>query len=248
MIEARGLTKRYDARTALDDLTLTVDAGEVVCLLGPNGAGKTTAINLFLGFVQPTAGQALVKGVDVAAHPIETKKSLAYIPEQVALYRMLSGEENLKFFASLSGMADADLDVRALFDDVGLQREAIGRRVETYSKGMRQKVAIAIAVATGADVFLLDEPTSGLDQTAAHEFSRLLLRLRDRGATVLMATHDLYRAKAIGDRVAILSAGRLTTVVRTADIEYPELESLYLQMASGAARPSEYGSDPSNVS
>jgi ABC-2 type transport system ATP-binding protein len=232
MIEARGLTKRYDARTALDDLTLKVAPGEIVCLLGPNGAGKTTAINLFLGFVQPTAGQALVKGVDVATHPIETKRSLAYIPEQVALYRTLTGEENLKFFASLSGAAETAIDVRALFDDVGLQREAIGRRVDTYSKGMRQKVAIAIAMATGADVFLLDEPTSGLDQTAAHEFSRLLLRLRARGATILMATHDLYRAKAIGDRVAILAAGRLMTEVQTTKIEYPDLESLYLQMAA----------------
>jgi ABC-2 type transport system ATP-binding protein len=232
MIEARGLTKRYDARTALDDLTLSVASGEIVCLLGPNGAGKTTAINLFLGFVQPTAGQALVKGVDVASDPIEAKRSLAYIPEQVALYRTLTGEENLKFFASLSGVADADIDVRALFDDVGLEWEAVGRRVETYSKGMRQKVAIAIAVATGADVLLLDEPTSGLDQTAAHEFSRLLLRLRARGAAVLMATHDLYRAKAIGDRVAILAAGRLMTVVQTAEVDYPDLEALYLRMAA----------------
>jgi ABC-2 type transport system ATP-binding protein len=235
MLEARGLTKRYDQRTALDDLSITIEPGEVVCLLGPNGAGKTTAINLFLGFVQPTSGQALVKGVDVAAHPIETKKHLAYIPEQVALYRTLSGDENLKFFASLSGVDASALDVHAIFDEVGLQREAIGRRLDTYSKGMRQKVAIAIAMAVGADVFLLDEPTSGLDQTAAHEFSRLLLRLRDRGATVLMATHDLYRAKAVGTRVAILAAGRLTTVVSTRDIDYPALEALYLRMAAAPA-------------
>jgi len=145
----------------------------------------------------------------LTTHPLETKAGLAYIPEQVALYKTLSGEENLRFFAELSGVSRATLDARRLFEEVGLEPDAIRRRVETYSKGMRQKVAIAIALATGADVFVRDEPTSGLDHTAADEISGLLVRLRDRGATVLMATHDLYRASNIGTRIDVMCDGRL---------------------------------------
>lgn len=237
MLEAKGLTKRYDGRTALDDVTLAVGSGAIFCLLGPNGAGKTTTINLFLGFTPPSAGQALVKGLDVTRHPLETKKSLAYIPEQVALYATLSGEENLRFFASLSDVRTDDLDVDALFDEVGLPREAVRRRVSTYSKGMRQKVGIAIALATKADVLLLDEPTAGLDPTAANEFLRLLARMRDRGAAVLMATHDLYRAKAVGTTVAIMRCGRLVTTVKADEIGYNELEALYLELVNRTPAP-----------
>lgn len=231
MLEARGLTKHYEGRVALDNLTLTVSPGEIFCLLGANGAGKTTTINLFLGFTPPTGGAALVKGLDVARHPLEVKRSLAYIPEQVALYRSLTGAENLAFFASLSGVSAADYDVDALFADVGLAPEAVRRRVDTYSKGMRQKVGIAIAVATGADVLLLDEPTAGLDPTAANEFSQILERLRAHGATVLMATHDLYRAKAAGTTVGIMHAGRLMKTMATREIGYDDLEALYLELS-----------------
>jgi ABC-2 type transport system ATP-binding protein len=233
MLEANDLTKRYGARTVLDRLNLAVAPGEIFCLLGPNGAGKTTTLHLFLGFTQPTAGQARVKGLDVARHPLETKKSVAYIPEQVALYKTLSGEENLRFFAELSGVPRARLDVGALCAEVGLEPHAIGRRVETYSMGMRQKVAIATALATGADIFLLDEPTSGLDHTAANEFSRLLLRLRDSGAAVLMATHDLHRARTVGTRIGVMCEGRLQTTVAAEDVSGTELESIYVEVTSG---------------
>lgn len=247
MLEAKGLTKRYGPRTVLDGLTLTVAPGEIFCLLGPNGAGKTTTIHLFLGFARPTAGQALVKGLDVASHALETKKSLAYIPEQVALYKALSGEENLRFFAELSGVPRATLDACALFDEVGLEPQAVGRRVETYSKGMRQKVAIAIALATGADVFLMDEPTSGLDHTAANEFSSLLLRLRERGAAVLMATHDLHRAKTVGTRIGVMCDGQLRTIVHAGEVTLAELESQYLDATARAARRAGTGREASSV-
>ncbi len=230
LLEARGLSKDYGDTRALDSLDLAIAPGEVYCLLGPNGAGKTTTINLFLGFVVPSGGQALVSGLDVSTHDRETKQQLAYIPEQVMLYRNLSGLENLEYFAALGGRGSlgrerlADILVKA-----GLERDAVGRRVSDYSKGMRQKVGIAIAMAKEAAVLLLDEPTSGLDPKASNEFSALVERLRERGVAVLMATHDLFRAKDTGTRVGIMRYGRLVTELSTDEIGHADLERIYLE-------------------
>ena len=132
-------------------------------------------------------------------HPLETKKRLAYIPEQVMLYRNLTGLENLRFFSRLAGSAaDTDHELLAILAQVGLTEEQARRRVATYSKGMRQKIGIAITIAKRAEALLLDEPTSGLDPKAANDFSVLLDRPRTRGVAILMATHDLFRAKESG--------------------------------------------------
>ncbi|QEH35954.1 Daunorubicin/doxorubicin resistance ATP-binding protein DrrA [Aquisphaera giovannonii] len=229
MLEAVGLSKSYNGSVALDALDLRVEPGEVFCLLGANGAGKTTTINLFLNFVPPTSGVARVNGLDVAAHPLETKRSLAYIPEQVMLYRNLTGVENLAYFAALSGREEySDAQIRAFLADAGLPDEAADRRVSGYSKGMRQKVGIAVAMAKAARALLLDEPTSGLDPKASNEFSVLLRRLSDAGTAVLMATHDLFRAKESGTRVGIMRHGRLVETLRTGEIGHADLERIYL--------------------
>jgi ABC-2 type transport system ATP-binding protein len=178
MLSAESLTKRYQAITALDKLTLTVQPGEVFCLLGANGAGKTTTINLFLNFVQPTSGTATINGIDVTKEPLETKKYLAYIPETVMLYKNLTGLENLEYFSALAGRPDyTRTQLLDFLTRVGLQTDAADNRVGTYSKGMRQKVGIAIALAKNAKALLLDEPTSGLDPKASNEFSALLARM-----------------------------------------------------------------------
>ncbi|MYJ69528.1 MAG: ABC transporter ATP-binding protein [Gemmatimonadetes bacterium] len=230
LLEARGLSKDYGDTRALDSLDLAIAPGEVYCLLGPNGAGKTTTINLFLGFVAPSGGQALVSGLDVATHDRETKQRLAYIPEQVMLYRNLSGLENLEYFAALGGRGSLGRDRLAdILVEAGLERDAVGRRVSEYSKGMRQKVGIAIAMAKEAAVLLLDEPTSGLDPKASNEFSALVERLRIRGVAVLMATHDLFRAKDTGTRVGIMRYGRLVTELSTDEIGHADLERIYLE-------------------
>jgi ABC-2 type transport system ATP-binding protein len=230
VLEAVNLTKRYDGVTALDGLTLTVRPGEVFCLLGANGAGKTTTINLFLNFVSPSEGSALINGLDVTQHPLETKKYLAYIPETVMLYRNLTGVENLEYFSALAGRPDYTrtqlLDILA---QVGLQPDAADKRVGTYSKGMRQRVGIAIALAKNAKALLLDEPTSGLDPKAANEFSALLSRLRQDGVAVLMATHDLFRAKESGTRVGIMRQGRLVRTLETTEVGHADLERIYLE-------------------
>jgi len=231
MLKATNLTKQYapDAPPALDNLNLTVAPGEIFCLLGQNGAGKTTTINLFLGFLKPTSGQAIINGLDVADHPLETKKLLAYLPETVMLYPNLTGLENLDFFASLAGFRYTTDELRGLLTRAGLQTEAHAGRVGTYSKGMRQKVGIAIALAKQARALLLDEPTSGLDPKAANEFSDLLLGLGQSGTAILMATHDIFRAKEVGNRIGIMREGHLVETLATHDLTANELEAIYLQ-------------------
>jgi ABC-2 type transport system ATP-binding protein len=231
MLQAIDLTKRYtpDGRPALDSLNLTVAPGEIFCLLGQNGAGKTTTINLFLGFLQPSSGQALINGLAVADHPQETKKHLAYLPETVMLYPNLTGLENLDFFASLAGFRHSTDELRRLLIRAGLPTDAHRRRLGAYSKGMRQKVGIAIALAKQAKVLLLDEPTSGLDPKASNEFSALLTSLSADGTAILMATHDIFRSKEVGTRIGIMRAGHLVETLPAADLTANELEAIYLQ-------------------
>ncbi len=230
MIEATDLCKTFGAGLAVDHLTLTIQPGEVFCLLGANGAGKTTTINLFLNFIPPTSGHALIGGMNVVEHPVETKKRLAYIPEQVTLYRNLTGLENLRFFSRLAqAAADSDAELLAILTQVGLTVDQSRRRVHTYSKGMRQKVGIAITIAKGATALLLDEPTSGLDPKAANDFSLLLNDLSARGVAILMATHDLFRAKESGTRVGIMKHGRLVESLDTKQLGHSDLEQVYLR-------------------
>jgi ABC-2 type transport system ATP-binding protein len=230
MLNAIDLSKNYNGSVALDSLNLNIGSGEIYCLLGANGAGKTTTINLFLNFVAPDNGLALINGLDVTKLPLETKKFLAYIPEQVNLYKNLSGLENLEYFSALAGQDKyTKEDLLDFFDDVGLARETAENRVSTYSKGMRQKVGIAIALAKKAKALLLDEPTSGLDPKASNEFSGLLKKMSSQGCAVLMATHDLFRAKESGTRVGIMKHGKLLTEMSTEEIGHADLERIYLE-------------------
>jgi len=231
MLTTEALTKRFPGSSApaVDNLSLTVAPGELFALLGPNGAGKTTTINCLLGFISPDSGRAIIDGLDVARDPLETKRRLAYIPEQVNLYGYFSGVENLAYFSELAGHRYSDTDLRRFLSDAGLQTEAHDRRVSGYSKGMRQKVGIAIALAKKAKALLLDEPTSGLDPSAAHEFSQLLRTLRERGVAILMATHDLFRAKQDATRVGIMRHGRLAHILTAAELSHTDLEKLYLE-------------------
>jgi ABC-2 type transport system ATP-binding protein len=229
MLEAKNLTKTYGSLTALNNLNLTIEAGEIFALLGQNGAGKTTTINLFLGFIEPTHGTAFIHGISVADHPQEIKKHLAYIPETVMLYPNLTGIENLEYFSSLAGFDYSKKELVELLATAGLQSKAFDERLGGYSKGMRQKVGIAIAVAKKAKVLLLDEPTSGLDPKASNEFSEILQKLAANGTAILMATHDIFRAKEVATRVGIMKEGKLESVIQAVDISANELEALYLK-------------------
>ena len=228
MLKARKLTKTFGAVNALDHLSLDVAEGEIVCLLGANGAGKTTTINLFLGFLEPTEGSASVDGLEVSAHPRETKKKLAYIPEQVALYPQLSGVENLDYFTRLSGVRKTPAELADILRKAGLDGDAASRRASSYSKGMRQKVGIGIALAKDAKAMLLDEPLSGLDPSAANSLCAGLNELRESGQAILMATHDVFRAKEIGTRIGIMKAGRLVDMLDAGQLDAGEIERIYL--------------------
>jgi ABC-2 type transport system ATP-binding protein len=230
MLHAEKLQKKYGAFEALKGLDLNINAGDIYCLLGANGAGKSTTINLFLNFIAPTAGTAKVNGLDVTQHPLETKAFLAYIPETVMLYGNLTGLENLEYFAKLGGHRDyTNADLKGFLKHVGLQSDAVDKRVSAYSKGMRQKVGVAIALAKKAKALLLDEPTSGLDPKASNEFSALLKQLQSDGAAILMATHDLFRAKETGTRIGIMREGVLMQELSTDEVSHADVERIYLE-------------------
>ena len=228
MLIADHLTKKYGNFTALDALTLHVAPGEIYCLLGANGAGKSTTINLFLGFLKPTAGVARINGLSVAEHPTATKQYITYIPENLILYPNLTGLENLDYFCGLSRIRYTRHELERLLVNAGLQPTFIHQYVMHYSKGMRQKVGIALAMAKNAKVLLLDEPTSGLDPKASNDFGDLLQKMKSRGVAILMATHDLFRAKEAGTHMGIMKHGILQESFSTSDVTVQELEKLYL--------------------
>jgi len=231
MLKAENLTKVYeDGTRALTNLNLEVKEGEIYCLLGANGAGKTTTINLFLNFITPTSGKAYINGIDVTVNPLEAKKHVSYVPEVCMLYGNLKATQNLDFFAKLGGKGDLKRDdYYEVMKRVGLEEGWYEKRVKHFSKGMRQKLALAIAIIKGAENMLLDEPTAGLDPKAAHEFIEILRELRDEGKAILMSTHDIFRAKEIADRIGIMKAGVLVVEMTPEEIGGESLERIYLQ-------------------
>ncbi len=229
MIITNNLTKKYGDFTALKGLNLTVNSGEIYCLLGANGAGKSTTINLLLNFIQPTSGTALLNEMDSTKSPLEAKKHLAYIPENLMLYPNLSAIENLDYFSGITGKNLSKQEMKEFLSAAGLQEDAFDKRIKAYSKGMRQKVGIAIALAKDAKILLLDEPTSGLDPQASNEFGKLLQKLKNNGVAILMATHDLFRAKEIASHIGIMRNGELKHQFVASELSLSELEQHYLE-------------------
>lgn len=220
MIHLQNIQKSFDGQKALDDLTLKVPSGEIYGLLGANGAGKSTTLNLLLGFLSPDSG-TIAMGENTSAE-------IGYIPENVNLYPYLSGIENLDYFSKLAGLKYSNSELSQFLSECGLQAEAHHKRTEAYSKGMRQKVGIAIAYAKKAKVYLLDEPASGLDPLASNELSTLLKKLAADGATIMMASHDIFRVRETCNRIGILKHGKLIKEMDSSDVSSNELESIYL--------------------
>lgn len=228
MLLAREVSKSFGSVKALDDVSLEVGAGEILCLLGANGAGKSTMMNVFLGFLHPDQGKVSVCEVDPGREPRRARASIAYIPEHVALYEDMSGLENLAFFDALSGRKKSKSELSELLLSVGLTKGQIARPVGTYSKGMRQKVGLAIAHGKEARVLLLDEPMSGLDPSAAREFTQRLNTLKGEGRAILMATHDIFRAKECATKIGIMAGGRLVDLVDSDTMDASQIEQVYL--------------------
>jgi ABC-2 type transport system ATP-binding protein len=230
MLQAIDLTKRYeDGQLALEALNLEIKPGEIFFLLGANGAGKTTTINLFLNFIDPTSGKALINGIDVIERPLDTKKHIAFVSENVMLYGNFTARQNLDFFARLGGKTNlTKKDYYNIMREIGLQEDAFEKKLKTFSKGMRQKVGLAIAIIKDADNILMDEPTSGLDPKSAAELMQILVSLRNAGKAILMCTHDIFRAKAVADRVGIMKEGRLVMMRTREEFLRDDLEKIYL--------------------
>ncbi len=230
MIELKNVIMEYSGRRVLNDLCLSVAAGRVYGLLGPNGAGKSTTINIVTGLLKPTSGSVRVGGFDAVTEPERARGILAYVSESVALYPHLSGIENLQLFSRLARRRLDARECATCLDRAGLQAEAHRRRVGTYSKGMRQKVGLAIALAKQARAIVLDEPSSGLDPSASHELADRVRECASDGLAVLMATHDLFRARETCDTVGLLVGGSLRAEWETREVKDRELESAYLRL------------------
>ncbi|MEO1712439.1 MAG: ABC transporter ATP-binding protein, partial [Bacteroidota bacterium] len=203
--------------------------GEILGLLGANGAGKSTTINLLLGFLEADTGEVQIDQKNCFRQSAEVRKLIGYIPENVNLYPYLSGVENLDYFCTLAGLRYTKSELAAFLSTCGLQSEAHHQRVSNYSKGMRQKVGIAIAYAKKAQVYLLDEPASGLDPLASNELSALLKQLANEGATILMASHDIFRVREVCHRIGILKQGKMVKELESQAVSANELETLYLE-------------------
>jgi len=204
-IELDGVTKRYGGVTALSDLDLAVEAGEIYGFLGPNGAGKSTTINVLLDFARPTAGAARVFGLDCQAEPVAVRERVGVLPEGFSPWERLTGRQHVAFACE---SREVDADPEAILDRVGLV-DAAGRKAGDYSKGMTQRLALGMALVGEPDLLILDEPTTGLDPNGARAMRELILAERDRGATIFFSSHILDQVEAVCDRVGILRSGEL---------------------------------------
>lgn len=208
-LQSESLRIVRSGKEVLNGITFAVGTGEVYALLGGNGAGKSTTLLSFLGFLSPASGSVRVNGKDTNSDIAAARKAIAYLPESASLYEHLNARENIDYFLKLAGSSASQDAIEAALDKVSLALDARQRNLRDYSKGMRQKVAIALAILRDTDVLLLDEPTSGLDPSAIDEFHQIIRNLADGDKTVLMVTHDVYGACQVADKIGLLHNGAL---------------------------------------
>lgn len=226
MIECRDLTKDYDGLRALDNLNLDIIKGEIFAFVGPNGAGKTTTMNLLVGLIEPTSGDAIIDGHDIVKDPIEVKKIIGFLPENVNLYGGLTAKQNVKYIADLNGgVTENTMD--GVLELVGLGKVK-DKKAGEFSKGMKQRLGVACVLVKDPKVLFLDEPTSGLDPTGKMEFQNLLKKLGDEGMTIFYSSHILGEVKDISERVGILHQGRLQKIIEKDEIG--KVEEIYREI------------------
>jgi ABC-2 type transport system ATP-binding protein len=220
VIEIAGLTKKYGAFTALDNLELAVAKGELFAFLGPNGAGKTTTMQLMMGMLVPTSGTARINGLDCFKSRVAVKRHVGFLPDNPVFYDYLRGREIVEFAAEMHGQKRSAAAARAseLLDQFQL-KDAGEEYAVNYSTGMRKLLGLACALVHDPAVLILDEPSNGLDPRAAHEVDRLLTGLRDRGKTIFLSTHLLERAERVASRVAIIDGGRIVASGTIAELK-----------------------------
>ncbi|HEC33519.1 MAG TPA: ABC transporter ATP-binding protein [Chloroflexi bacterium] len=254
MIHLEGLSKRFDGFTAVDGVTLSVAPGEILALLGPNGAGKTTTVRMLAAILRPTEGSAVVAGFDTIQDPIAVRRRVGMLTEHPGLYLRMRGGEYLDFFGRVYGLDVRTREQRArrLLEQFSMP-EAWDRRIGEFSKGMRQKMALARALLHEPPVLLLDEPTSAMDPHSAKIVRDTILSLRDERRAILVCTHNLAEAEIVADRIAIISRGQIVALGTPAALKHrllgPPMMELRLAGASDGvvaivsrfARPVEWG-------
>lgn len=230
MISAENLTKRFDNDAlALDAVNFTVNKGEVYCLLGASGAGKSTILDMFFDFLKPTSGRALINGIEVAKNPIKAKTYVSYSSRDVKFYSHFTARQNLDFFTRLGGKEGYKKDdYYAVLREVGLQESAFEKKVGSFSKGMQQKIGIAIAMIRDTPAILLDEPTFGLDPKSSDELMESINQLRRQGKAILITTEDIFRIRDLADRVGVIKEGRKVLERTREELEHEDLQALYL--------------------
>ncbi|MDQ0108417.1 ABC-2 type transport system ATP-binding protein [Chitinophaga terrae (ex Kim and Jung 2007)] len=211
IIQLNGLSKHYGSKKAVENLSLKINKGEIFGLLGPNGAGKTTTILMMLGLSEPTSGEALVCGINATNNPIAVKRKVGYMPDNVGFYDNMTALENLMYIGRLSGIPEEKIAVKAreTMELVGLGDE-LYKKTGAYSRGMKQRLALADLLIREPEVMILDEPTLGIDPAGIKEFLVLIRQLsRQQGLTVLLSSHHLHQMQQICDRVGIFVEGQL---------------------------------------
>ena len=240
-LEIRGLTKRFD-RLAVDGLDLTVRAGEFYALLGPNGAGKTTTLRMVAGLLRPDAGSISVLGIDALVDPVAAKQVTAWVSDEPMIYDKLTPLEYLEFVAGLWGCdaVVAQQSARELLNSLGLEPHQ-HERCEGFSKGMRQKVALAGALVHDPRLIILDEPLTGLDAVSARHVKGLLQERVRSGCTIIITTHILEVAERMADRIGVISSGRLLAEGTLAELRQQNgrgdssLEDMFVALVAGEA-------------
>jgi len=229
MLNITELTKTYeDGSLALNNLNLDIKSGQIFALLGANGAGKSTTINIICGFIPASSGDVFIDDISMNENPLQLRNKIAYLSENVMLYDNFTGYQNLQYFAKLGKKKMSKSELEDVLIEVGLQNEFIHKNISKYSKGMRQKVGIAIALVKDTPLLILDEPFSGLDPKASFDFEMLLYKLRDKGKTIFMSTHEIFRAKTIADVVGIMKGGNLVMIRTREELENEDLNRIYL--------------------
>ena len=237
VIVLTDLTKQYGNFTAVDHIRLHIQKGEIFGLLGPNGAGKSTTILMMLGLTEPTSGSVEICGINSTTHPIEVKRKIGYLPEDVGFYDDMTGLENLIYTARLNGIPDKEAREKAmeLMKRTGLE-DQLKKKAGKYSRGMRQRLGLADVLIKNPEIIILDEPTSGIDPAGVQEFMDLIRQLsREEGLTVLFSSHHLNQVQQVCDRVGLFGGGKLLAEVELTDLHKTEhgLDHIYNQYFGG---------------
>mgnify|MGYP001196950084 CR=1 FL=1 len=215
VLRTENLVKKYGKRTVVSHVSINVKQGEIVGLLGPNGAGKSTTILMMLGLTEPTSGTVEICGINSTTHPIEVKRKIGYLPEDVGFYDDMTGPENLIYTARLNGISDKEAKTKAmeLMKRVGLE-DQLAKKTGKYSRGMRQRLGLADVLIKNPEIIILDEPTSGIDPAGVQEFIELIRWLsKEEGLTVLFSSHHLDQVQKVCDRVGLFSNGQLLALI-----------------------------------